>query len=61
MTRKQAYIRLALIGLVTWAVGLVASGEILLGAVMAGVVVASGWLAIELGLSRRPPERTDDD
>jgi hypothetical protein len=62
VTRRQAYQRLALLGALTWAVGLLATRDFVVGGVMLGAVLATGVLAIELGGRRtRPPDRDEDE
>ncbi len=51
--------RLALVGFALWAVVAIAGRGPLVGALMAAVVVATGALAVELGLGRRRPIREE--
>jgi len=62
MTRRRAYYRLALVAAAVLAIGLALSRDFVTGGVMAGAVLASGALAIELGSRRRrqPPRPGDE-
>jgi hypothetical protein len=59
VTRKQAYARLFVLAVVVSAAGFASTRDPLLAAVMAGVVFATGLLAVALGLGRR--ERLPDE
>jgi hypothetical protein len=53
VTRTQAYKRLAAIAFVLWALVAIAGAGPATGAMMAAAVLATGALAVELGLARR--------
>ena len=64
MTREQAYKRLVVLAVAAWALGFAATRDFVVGALMAGVVFATGALAVQLGLGRRRrriPDETRDD
>jgi hypothetical protein len=60
VTRRQAYARLFVLVVGASAVGFASTRDLVLPAVMAGVVFATGLLAVELGLGRRRPRLPDE-
>jgi hypothetical protein len=60
VTRRQAYARLLVLVVGAAAVGFASTRDLVLAAVMAGVVFATGLLAVELGLGRRRQRLPDE-
>jgi hypothetical protein len=63
VTRAQAYKRLAVVAVAVFAIVLALRRDVLIGVFMAAAILASGFLAVELGLSqrrRRFPDQDDD-